>query len=63
MRDVELYRAILGLTAPWTVLSVDLNVQDQRVTVRVDAGPGRLACPRMEISRPDDADVCTRGVF
>jgi hypothetical protein len=26
MRDVELYRAILGLPAPWTVSSVDLDV-------------------------------------
>jgi len=26
MRDVELYRAILGLTPPWTVVSVELDV-------------------------------------
>ncbi len=41
MRDVE----ILGLTAPWTVASVDLDVKGQRVVVRVEAGPGPYACP------------------
>jgi hypothetical protein len=33
MRDVELYRHLLGLEAPWTVRSVELNVQGQRVDV------------------------------
>jgi transposase len=45
MRDVELYRAILGLTAPWTVASVDLDVKGQRVVVRVEPGPGPYPCP------------------
>jgi transposase len=45
MRDVELYRAILGLTPPWTVVSVDLDIKGQQVTVRVDAGPGPFPCP------------------
>jgi transposase len=52
MRDVELYRAILGLTAPWSVLSVDLDLKGQRVTVRVDAGLGPFACPECEMARP-----------
>jgi transposase len=52
MRDVELYRAILGLTPPWTVVSVDLDVNDQQVTVRVDAGPGPFPCPQCETSGP-----------
>jgi hypothetical protein len=30
MRDVELYRTLLGLTPPWTVASVDLDVAGQR---------------------------------
>lgn len=38
MRDIELYRAILGLTAPWTVVSVDLGVKGQQVVVKVHAG-------------------------
>jgi len=33
MRDVELYRHLLGLEEPWTVWSVELNVQEQRVDV------------------------------
>ncbi len=40
MRDIELYRAILGLTPPWMVVSVDLDVKGQQVVVKVDAGPG-----------------------
>jgi len=45
MRDVELYRAILGLTPPWTVVSVELDVSGQRVVVQVDAGAGPFVCP------------------
>jgi transposase len=45
MRDTELYRAILGLTPPWTVGGVELDVQEGQVVVRVDAGPGPFACP------------------
>jgi len=44
MRDVELYRAILGLTAPWTVAGVDVDMKGQRVVVRVEAGPGPYPC-------------------
>lgn len=40
MRDIELYRAILGLTQPWTVVRVDLDVKQQEVVVTVDASPG-----------------------
>lgn len=45
MRDVELYRALLGLTPPWAVVSVDLDVKAQQVVVQVDAGAGPFACP------------------
>lgn len=45
MRDVELYRALLGLTAPWTVAGVDVDLKGQRVVVRVEAGPGPYPCP------------------
>jgi transposase len=52
MRDVELYRAILGVTAPWTVASVDLDVKGQRVVVRVEAGPGPYPCPECATPTP-----------
>jgi transposase len=52
MRDIELYRAILGLTPPWTVTDVDLDVKAQRVVVRVDAGAGPFACPECEARGP-----------
>ena len=45
MRDVELYRALLGLTAPWTVAGVDGDMKGQRVVVRVEPGPGSYPCP------------------
>ena len=31
MRNIELYRALLGMTAPWTVGSVDVDITGQRV--------------------------------
>ena len=51
MRDVELYRALLGLTAPWTVAGVDVDMKGQRVVVRVEAGPGPYPCPSAERRR------------
>ena len=33
MRDVELYRQVLGLEAPWTVTRVELSVTEERVDV------------------------------
>ncbi len=39
MRDIELYRTLLGLTAPWTVAGVDVDLKGQRVVVRVEARP------------------------
>jgi len=44
MRDVELYRALLGLTAPWTVADVEVDMPGQRVVVRVEPGPGPYPC-------------------
>src|SRR3990172_3832714 len=52
MRDIELYRAILGLTAPGTVGSVDLDVKGQHVVVRVDPGPGPFPCPECGMPGP-----------
>ena len=36
MRDVELYRHLLGLEQPWTVSRVELSVKDQQVDVWAD---------------------------
>lgn len=52
MRDIELYRAILGLPAPWTVLSVNLDVKGQQVMVQVHAGDGPFACPECQAEAP-----------
>lgn len=46
MRDVELYRHLLGIEPPWTVTEVELKVADQRVDVRVGHADGLLwPCP------------------
>jgi transposase len=52
MRDVELYRAILGLAPPWRIVTVDLDVPGQQVTVKVDAGPGPFPCPECQAPVP-----------
>ncbi len=52
MRDVELYRALLGLTPPWTVGDVELDVTGQRVVVRVETGPGPFPCPECGVLGP-----------
>jgi len=44
MLDIELYRAILGLPIPWTVLGVDLDVKGRQVTVPVHTGEGGPCC-------------------
>lgn len=46
MKDTELYRHLLGLTAPWTVSRVELGVEGQRVDVWVEHAAGeRWRCP------------------
>jgi len=46
MRDVELYRRLLGIEAPWKVERVELSVAEQRVDVVVGHGEGvRWPCP------------------
>ena len=52
MRDTDLYKAILGLTPPWTVGHVDLDVNGQQVTITVDAGAGPFPCPECQASVP-----------
>jgi transposase len=46
MKDVELYQQLLGLTAPWTVTAVAVDVDQQQVRVSVAAPPEtRWPCP------------------
>jgi len=46
MRDIELYRHLLGIEQPWTVRRVELNVPDQRVDVWAEHEEGaRWSCP------------------
>jgi transposase len=46
MRDVELYRQLLGIEAPWKVERVELSVAEQRVDVVVGHADGvRWPCP------------------
>lgn len=47
MKDVELYERLLGLSAPWSVKEVGLDLKRQTVTVRVVCDPGQIwACPK-----------------
>ena len=47
MRDTDLYGQVLGLTAPWQVERVDLDVAGQRVDIWVEHPPGvAWNCPR-----------------
>ena len=46
MDSVELYRQLLGLTAPWTVERVELDMEKQHVEVHVGHASGqRFGCP------------------
>ena len=46
MDSVELYRQLLGLTAPWTVERVELDMEKQHVEVHVGHPSGqRFGCP------------------
>lgn len=47
MDSIELYRQLLGLTTPWTVERVELDMAKQHVEVHVGHAPGqRFACPQ-----------------
>lgn len=45
MKDTKLYEAALGLSAPWKVTSVDLNLKAGEVVVHVDTEPQLWGCP------------------
>jgi transposase len=52
MRDFELYQAVLGLRAPWSVVQVELDVNRQQVTVTVGARSGSHPCPECQETVP-----------
>jgi hypothetical protein len=47
MDSIDLYRQLLGLSGPWTVGRVEMDIHRLRVDVGVEhAAGGRFACPR-----------------
>ena len=59
MRDIELYRQVLGLEKPWRVEGVELDVAGFRVDIRVEHAPGMVwNCPQCgrELSCRDHAE-------
>jgi transposase len=49
MQDKELYQHLLGLTAPWTVSEVKLDMQCQEIHVRVEHPRGtKFCCPECQ---------------
>ncbi len=53
MRDVELYRQLLGLESPWEVSRVELSVEEGRVDVWADhPSRTRWVCPECELVLP-----------
>jgi transposase len=53
MQDIELYRQLLGLDTPWTVLRVELKVKEERVEVWAGhADSARWPCPECAAALP-----------
>ncbi|MHB1927761.1 MAG: transposase family protein, partial [Leptospirillum sp.] len=53
MRDTELYQNLLGIVSPWSVESVTMDVEKQRVDVTVMHPPKILfACPECGMESP-----------
>jgi transposase len=49
MQDKELYQHILGLTSPWTVSGVKLDIPAEKIQVRVEHPPGtKFCCPECQ---------------
>ena len=46
MQDKELYEKLLGLTAPWSVQEVNLQIKEMKVTLKLAHQPfWRFRCP------------------
>jgi hypothetical protein len=53
MQDKDLYQHILGLTSPWTVRDVKLDMENQEIQVQVDHPSGtRFCCPECQQDLP-----------
>jgi transposase len=49
MQDKELYQHILGLTSPWTVSGVKLDIPAEEIQVSVEHPPGtKFCCPECQ---------------
>jgi transposase len=49
MRDIELFRAALGLQAPWQVVGSAFDVGERRLELRIDFERGaRFPCPECD---------------
>ena len=49
MQDKELYQHILGLTSPWTVSEVKLDIPAEEIQVRVEHPVGtKFCCPECQ---------------
>jgi transposase len=49
MQDKELYQHILGLTSPWTVADVKLDVAEEEIQVKVEHPVGtKFCCPECQ---------------
>ena len=42
MKDTALYETLLGLQTPWSVKTVDLSLEEQRVVVEVELKRGQV---------------------
>ena len=61
MQDKELYQHILGLTSPWTVSGVKLDIPAEEIQVRVEHPAGtKFCCPecQKELACYDHAEEC-----
>lgn len=45
MQDTKLFETILGITAPWQVVRVELKTEDKRVDLWLEHEATRWACP------------------
>lgn len=53
MQDKELYEKLLGLESPWFVSTVDLQMEESKVTVRLGHAPlSRFTCPECGLEGP-----------
>ncbi|NOX90178.1 MAG: transposase family protein [Calditrichaeota bacterium] len=44
MNDKELYRQILGISGPWEVAKVDLNIEDEKVDIEIIYKSNKALC-------------------